>query len=60
MTKKRRSFSPEFEQETACLVLDQGYSVAEASRSLNVGENALRRWVKQLSEELGGVTPSPK
>jgi transposase len=39
MTRKRRSFTPEFKQETACLVLDQGYSIAEASRSLNVGEN---------------------
>ena len=60
MTRKRRSFTPEFKQEAAFLVLDQGYSVAEASRSLDVGENALRRWVKQLSEERGGVTPKSK
>ncbi|HDZ37906.1 MAG TPA: transposase, partial [Marinobacter sp.] len=26
MTRKRRSFTPEFKQEAACLVLDQGYS----------------------------------
>ncbi|MBS3804854.1 MAG: transposase [Oleiphilaceae bacterium] len=43
MTRKPRSFTPEFKQGTACLVLDQGYTVAEASRALNVGENALRR-----------------
>lgn len=60
MSRKRRSFTPEFKQEAACLVLDQGYSVAEASRSLALGENALRRWVKQLSEERGGVTPKSK
>ena len=60
MTRKRRSFTPEFKQEAACLVLDQGYTVTEASRSLDVGENALRRWVKQLSEERGGVTPKSK
>ncbi|MEO9587579.1 MULTISPECIES: transposase, partial [Pseudomonadota] len=24
MTRKRRSFTPEFKQEAACLVLDQG------------------------------------
>jgi len=60
MIRKRRFFTPEFKQETACLVLDQGYSVAEASRSLNLGENALRRWVKQLSEERGGATPKSK
>ena len=28
MKKQRRTFSPEFKQETASLVLDQGYSVA--------------------------------
>jgi transposase len=60
MTRKRRSFTPEFKQEAACLVLDQGYSIAEASRSLDVGENALRRWVMQLSEERGGITPKSK
>lgn len=60
ISRKRRSFTPELKQQAACLVLDKGYSVAEASRSLNLGENALRRWVKQLSEERGGVTPKSK
>lgn|GEM_PF-3031039 len=32
MIRKRRFFSPELKQEAASLVLDQGYSVAEASR----------------------------
>ena len=45
MTRKRRSFSTEFKFEAACLVLDEGYSLAEAARSLDVGETALRRWV---------------
>jgi transposase len=60
MTRKRRSFTPEFKQKAACLVLDQGCSIAEASRSLDVGENALRQWVMQLSEERGGITPKSK
>lgn len=60
MTKKRRTFSREFKYEAARLVLDQGYSLAEASRSLNVGETALRRWVSQLEGERGGVTPTAK
>ena len=60
MKKQRRSFTTEFKQEAACLVLDQGYSVPEASRSLDVGETALRRWVKQLQEERHGVTPKSK
>ncbi len=57
MKRQRRSFSTEFKQEAACLVLDQGYSIPEASRSLDVGETALRRWVKQLRAEREGVTP---
>ncbi|MBY4679139.1 IS3 family transposase [Marinobacterium arenosum] len=60
MTRKRRSFSAEFKLEAACLVLDEGYSVPEASRSLNVGETALRRWVKQLEAERSGATPQSK
>ncbi|MDS9872908.1 IS3 family transposase [Pseudomonas aeruginosa] len=60
MTKQRRSFTPEFKREAACLVLDQGYSHIEASRSLGVVESALRRWVKQLQEERVGVTPKSK
>ena len=61
MTKKqRRSFSPEFKLEAALLVLDQGYSIPEASRSLDVGETALRRWVEQLKQERDGTTPKSK
>ncbi len=60
MKRQRRSFSTEFKQEAACLVLDQGYSIPEASRSLDVGETALRRWVKQLRAEREGVTPKSK
>ena len=60
MSRKRRSFSAEYKQEAACLVLDQGYSVAEASRSLDIGENVLRRWIKQLRQERQGMTPHSK
>lgn len=57
MSKKRRTFTKEFKREAACLVLDQGYSLTEARRSIGVGETALRRWVEQLQEERHGVTP---
>jgi transposase len=60
MARPRRSFSTEFKRETSGLVLDQGYSVAEACRSLDVGETALRRWVDQLRAERGDVTPKTK
>lgn len=60
MTKQRRTFSAEFKREAAGLVLDQGYSHTEASRSLGVVESALRRWVNQLQQERNGVTPQSK
>ena len=60
MSRKRRTFSPEFKQEAASLVLDQGYTITEASRSLGVGETGIRRWVQQLTEERGGITPKGK
>lgn len=56
MGKQRRSFTAEFKREAAALVLDQGYSHAEACRSLDVGETAMRRWVDQLRKERAGVT----
>lgn len=55
-----RTFSPEFKREAADLVLKQDYSVIEASRSLGVGESALRRWVDQVQQERTGVTPQSK
>jgi putative transcriptional regulator len=54
--QKRRSFSPEFKQEAASLVLDQGHSFTRACTSLGMGESALRRWVQQLAgESKGGI-----
>lgn len=61
MTKRqRRTFSSEFKMDAASLVLDQGYSIAEAAHSMDVGETALRRWVNQLKIERGGTTPTTK
>ena len=60
MTKQRRAFSVEFKREDADLVLKQNYSFIEASRSLGVGELALRRWASQLLQECTGITPKTK
>lgn len=60
MTKQRRTFSPDFKRQAACLVLDKGYNHMEASRSVGVAESVLRRWVHQLQLERQGVTPQGK
>lgn len=58
MTKRtRRNFSPEFKLEAAQLVVDQGYSVVEAAKAMNVSKSAMDKWVRQLKQERQGVTP---
>jgi transposase len=52
MARKRRTCTPEFKAETVKLVTEQGYSVAEAARSLGVHETLLRSW-KQAVEAQG-------
>ena len=37
--RKRRRYTEDFKREAVALVTEQGYSVAEAARSLEVGEN---------------------
>jgi len=60
MSKKRRSFSDEFKNETASLVLDKDYTIAEACEAMGVGASTLRRWISQLESKRGGTTPKVK
>ncbi|MBC8955067.1 transposase [Xenorhabdus sp. PB62.4] len=54
----KRSFSPEFKLESAQLVLDQNYSIADAARAMNVSQSAMGRWVHQLKQERQGKSPT--
>ncbi|WP_438870982.1 transposase [Providencia hangzhouensis] len=54
---KKRNFSAEFRRESAQLVVDQNYTVADAAKAMNVGLSTLTRWVKQLRDERAGKTP---
>lgn len=54
----RRKFSTDFKRDSASLVLDQGYSIREASIAVGAGDTALRRWVDQLKAERHGITPT--
>lgn len=47
----RRKFSREFEFEAVRLVKDRGVSVAQAARNLDVHENVLRKWIRELSAD---------
>src|SRR3954471_4286469 len=51
MAKKRRSYTPEFKAEAVKLVTEQGYSIAEAARSLGLSENLIRNWKHALQAQ---------
>jgi len=51
MARKRRTYTPEFKAEAVKLVTQQGYSVAEAARSLGIHETLLRSWKQALEAQ---------
>lgn len=52
MTQKRsyKQYPKEFKDEAVALVLEQGYSVPEAAKSLGIAANMLYKW-KELHEQ---------
>jgi transposase len=53
----RRKFTREFKISAVKLVAEQGYTIAQAAKSLGVDPNSLRSWLEKLSDE-AGMTPS--
>jgi transposase len=51
MARRRRSYTSEFKTDAVKLVTEQGYSVAEACRSLDICESLLRSWIAALQEK---------
>lgn len=45
----RRTFSSEFKREAVRLVRERGVAVAQAARDLDLHENVLRKWVRELA-----------
>ena len=43
----RKKYSKEFKLDAISLVTDQGYSRAEAARSLSINPTILNRWIKE-------------
>ncbi len=56
MARQRRSYTREFKVEAVKLLTERDYSVAEAARSLDVGETLLRSWKQAFSR---ASRPSP-
>jgi transposase len=51
MARERRRFTREFKVEAVKLVTQKGYSVAEAARSLDIGQTLLRSWKIAFDKE---------
>ena len=45
----RRKYTREFKRSAVKLVNEQGYSIAEAAKSLGVDPNNVRNWVEKFS-----------
>ena len=53
MKQERKRYSKEYKQDAVSLVVDQGYSRAEAARSLGLNSNMLCRWVQEYNKDDG-------
>jgi transposase len=49
--RTRRKYTEDFKRDAVGLVSEQGYKVSEASRSLGINDNMLRRWKQEIEGE---------
>lgn len=54
---QRRKFSREFKIEAVRLIKERGVSVAQAGRDLDVHENVLRKWMRELAVDPSHAFP---
>src|SRR3954453_7066882 len=54
---QRRKFTREFKLEAVKLISERGVTVAQASRELEVHENMLRKWAKDVATDPGQAFP---
>ena len=45
----RRTFSGEFKHEAVRLVRERGVAISQAARDLDLHENVLRKWVREVT-----------
>ena len=54
---QRRKFSREFKLEAVRLVKDRGVAVAQAARDLDLHENVLRKWIREVGSDPQNAFP---
>lgn len=50
---KRKKYPKEFKLDAVSLVLEQGYTRADAAKSLGINSNMLGRWIKEAESDDG-------
>ncbi len=60
MVQKRtyKQYSKEYKEEVVAVVLEQGYSVPEAAKSLGIASNILYRWKSKIESQPEGKSLS--
>ena len=56
MSRKRRGFDASFKLQVVKMIREQGLTVPQVCRDMDLGETAVRRWVQQYEAELSGQT----
>lgn len=54
MKRTRRAFDASFKLQVVQMIKDQGVSVGQVCRDMNLVESAVRRWVAQFDAEQSG------
>lgn len=54
MNQKRRVFDASFKLQVVRMIKDQGLSVGQVCRDMDLGATAVRRWVAQVDAEGAG------
>jgi len=53
----RKQYAVDFKRDAVALVIQQGYSVAEAAKNLGVNAGLLRRWKKEMERTGASAFP---
>lgn len=58
MARKRRKYTPEFKSEAVRLVIEDGLSISQAAKDLDINQSVLSRWVATARQTEHAGTPT--
>lgn len=57
MSKQRRSFTPEYKEQVARMVVEESRAIPSTAREIGVNEQTLRNWVNAYRIDHAGEEP---